>query len=143
MDASGWAIVIGAVFIGITQIVSMILAYLREQAKMVRDMAVAKKVEEVKDQAEQAAEQVKEVKTALEETTSATSEKLDKIAETSDKTHTLVNSNMGVQLKLNAELSRWKADQTKDKSDEAAAIQAEHMFREHEGKQATVDAGRK
>lgn len=55
-------------------------------------------------------------------------------------THTLVNSNMHVQLKLNAELTRWKANQTGDEADERAAQTAQRMLSEHEAKQAIVDA---
>lgn len=53
--------------------------------------------------------------------------------------HTLVNSATGVQLKLNAELSRWKAVQTNDPDHSIAADKAERLYLEHEEKQAKVD----
>lgn len=63
--------------------------------------------------------------------------------------HTLLNSDMGVKMKLNAELSRWKAEQVKDPKHPEhsrlaeyvhAAELAEKLWREHEFKQASVDA---
>lgn len=54
--------------------------------------------------------------------------------------HTLVNSNMGIQLKLNAVNSRWRADMSQKTEDIKAAFEAEKLLREHDAKQATVDA---
>jgi hypothetical protein len=90
--------------------------------------------------ATEAASRVEEVKTTLQTNTTATDVKLQSIAATGEKTHTLVNSNMGVQLKLNAVLSRRLADMTKAPLDISVADQAERLLREHEGKQASVDA---
>lgn len=53
--------------------------------------------------------------------------------------HTLVNSATGVQLRLNAELSRWKAVQTNDPDHMKAADKAEQLYLEHEERQAKVD----
>lgn len=53
--------------------------------------------------------------------------------------HTLVNSATGVQLKLNAELSRWKAEQTGYPDHIKAADKAEQLYLEHEEQQAKVD----
>lgn len=53
--------------------------------------------------------------------------------------HTLVNSATGVQLKLNAELSRWKASQTNDPDHARAADKAEQLYLKHEQQQAKVD----
>lgn len=55
--------------------------------------------------------------------------------------HKLVNSQMGIQLALNAANSRWRADMSKKKADIKAANEAEDLLREHERKQAKVDAG--
>lgn len=66
--------------------------------------------------------------------------KVQTISKSADSIHTLVNSNMGVQLKLGAELSRWKATQTKNKQDVRAADEAERLWQEHEAKQAIVDS---
>lgn len=66
--------------------------------------------------------------------------KLNKIGKVADATHTLVNSNMGVQLRLTAAVSRRLAALTRNKSDLAAAELADKMLMEHEDKQATVDA---
>lgn len=88
-----------------------------------------------------AAIKVEDVRNTLVVTTDITTEKLDKLAKVTDDVHTLVNSNMGVQLRLNAELSRWKADNSKgDKLAEDAAIEAEKAYRDHMAKQHEVDS---
>jgi hypothetical protein len=66
--------------------------------------------------------------------------KLNAIAATGEKTHTLVNSAMGAQLKMHAAVTRRLAILTKDSADVEAANQAEQLLKEHEGKQAKVDA---
>ena len=73
----------------------------------------------------------------------ATVNKINAIAAVTRDVHTLVNSNMGVQLKLNAELSRWKATQMKGSPGEAAAAtaanEAEKLYNDHVAKQHIVD----
>jgi len=116
--------------IGFCSFVSVSLfSYLRQENAAV---ATASKVEEVKVAA-------KQVATTLETTVAKQDEKLTSIAKTGRDTHTLVNSNMGVQLRLNAELSRWKANETKLQIDKDAADLAEKLLDEHLAKQATVD----
>lgn len=78
-------------------------------------------------------------KTAVQSSSDVAVEKLDGIAKTGEKTHTLVNSNMGAQLKLGAELARWKADREPTQQNKDAADLAEQRLKEHEGKQAIVD----
>lgn len=46
LDANGWTIIIAAIFLGLGQIVQMVLTYLRERDKIERDITMAKKVEE-------------------------------------------------------------------------------------------------
>ncbi len=89
------------------------------------------------------AAKVKDVKDTLKMVTTETATKLDKIEKTGEKTHTLVNSAMGAVLKRNAELARWKADRDPTEEHVREAVAAENTLRDHEGKQATVDAGRK
>jgi hypothetical protein len=48
--------------------------------------------------------------------------------------HDLVNSAMGRQLRINAELARWKANTTKEPIDITAADEAEKLYRQHEEK---------
>lgn len=69
------------------------------------------------------------------------SKKLNAIAATGEKTHTLVNSGWGVQLKLGADLSRWKADREPTPENVKAAELAEKTLLDHDAKQAVVDAG--
>lgn len=54
--------------------------------------------------------------------------------------HVLLNSQSLAQHKLNAELSRWKAEQTGDEAHIKAAEAAELLYQEHKAKQDKVDA---
>lgn len=56
-------------------------------------------------------------------------------------THTLVNSNMGVQLLLGMDLADFKAKTTGIPEDIAAATLARTRYQEHVKKQAIVDSG--
>jgi hypothetical protein len=87
----------------------------------------------------EASDRVEQVKVDLAATSDSTDRRLGKIAETGEKTHTLVNSNMGVQLKLGMELSEFKAVTTGKAEDIQAAKLARSMYEEHVKKQATVD----
>lgn len=66
--------------------------------------------------------------------------KLNAIAKTGDKTHTLVNSQMGGVLTLVDELSRWKAGREPTPENIKAAELAARMLKEHDSKQAVVDS---
>lgn len=65
--------------------------------------------------------------------------KLGKIAKTAESVHTLVNSAMGSQLKLNAVATRRLAMLTNAPVDVDAAAIAEKALKEHESKQEAVD----
>lgn len=65
--------------------------------------------------------------------------RLGKIAKTAESVHTLVNSAMGSQLKLNAVATRRLAMLTNAPVDVDAAELAAKALKEHESKQATVD----
>ncbi len=92
-----------------------------------------------------AARKVAEVRQDLHDSTRHTEEQLDTVIETGDKVHTLVNANMGVQLKLNMVVTRRLANLTKGtpdgSADEEAAMIAQQMYVEHIAKQGVVDAG--
>lgn len=68
--------------------------------------------------------------------TSVTLKTIEKVGK---DTHTLVNSNMGIQLKLGMDLSEFKAITTKLPEDIAAANLARSMYQEHVKKQNVVD----
>jgi hypothetical protein len=112
-------------------------AIAREDRLAERTDAVAKAAKESSDAA---AKNVAEVKNTLVETTTATDAKLETIASTGEKTHTLVNSDMGKVLESNRLMSRRIAELTKNADDIAVADLAEESHRAHEAKQATVDA---
>lgn len=142
IDASGYAIIIGAVFLGITQIVGMVLAYYRERDKVERDKVVAAKVEEVKAEATKAAVKVVEVKADLRAVATRQDQKLTSIQEVGNANHALLNSGHEAQLKLGAELSRWKADHEGSEENLIAADKAEKLYQDHVAKQAKVDTDR-
>jgi hypothetical protein len=88
--------------------------------------------QEAKNAAIKAAIATLEVKQSLEITTKGADIKLDSI-------HILVNNNMAIQLRLNMELSKWKAEQTKAPEDIEAAKLAIKMYEEHMAKQGIVN----
>lgn len=88
------------------------------------------------ERAEAKADKVVEV---TKKSTQVTEKRLESIAKVGEKTHTLVNSNMGVQLKLNAAVTKRLADLTNDADDRKAAELAQSMWEEHEKKQHAVD----
>lgn len=64
----------------------------------------------------------------------------EKLAKVADATHTLVNKNMGTQLRLSAAFAKRVANLTNDPQDILIAREAETQSREHESQQAKVDA---
>lgn len=54
--------------------------------------------------------------------------------------HTLVNSQMGEQLRIGMVAARTLANVTKTKENNLLASEAEKKYADHQGKQATVDA---
>jgi len=89
------------------------------------------------------AEKVAEVKQVQEETAAAATEAMASIAKTGEANHVLLNSAHGAALDAVAVLARWKADKTQEPADMLAADHAEKMSRDHQGKQARVDAKEK
>ncbi len=140
IDATGWTVIIGAVVLGIggitTSALNLVIGYKerklaadREDARVVRDRAVAGKVEV-------AAVKVEEVRETLKVSQANTEQKLVQI-------HDLVNSQLGRALSATATLARWKADQTKSAGDVMAADIAERSLADHIEKQAVADATKK
>jgi hypothetical protein len=91
------------------------------------------------EEATEVAVKTEGVRKALIDSNSATSSKLDNLTTQTDKVHTLVNSNMGLQLKIAATLARRLADLTGLESDKKIADGHEQLSRDHELKQAAVD----
>lgn len=97
--------------------------------------------------AKRVAAKVEEVRVATEKSSAIRDEgsaKLEQqlvgIAKVGQDTHTLVNSNMGAQLKISSVALRRLADLTKDAVDIKVANAAEALLEEHVAKQAQVDA---
>ena len=67
------------------------------------------------------------------------SETSERVLVLADKTHTLVNSQMGQQLMLNAITARTLANLTKESKDIASADAAEEKLRLHQKRQDIVD----
>jgi hypothetical protein len=97
------------------------------------------KMAQIKANTQEAATDAHAAKTTLAKNTADTKSQLNDIAEVGVATHTLVNSNMGVQLKLNAALARRMASITGNQDDLRAAELAEALYQEHINKQAVVD----
>ena len=68
------------------------------------------------------------------------SKRLDDISSTGEKTHTLVNSSMGLQLRISSVALNRLAEITKNADDIAAAKLADQSYEEHVKKQTIVDA---
>lgn len=66
--------------------------------------------------------------------------KAEEIKKVGEAVHVLVNSNMGIQLKISAIALRRLAEISKSPKDKEAAKLAEAAFADHELKQAKVDA---
>ena len=109
-------------------IVTLALAWMAQRTKQ----AVEDNTKEARKAAEQAAGKVEAVKNTLDETTLSTDKKLNDI-------HTLVNSNMGVQLKIAATALKRIASMTSHPDDIAASNLANTKLAEHESKQNEVD----
>ena len=73
---------------------------------------------------------------------SMTQVKLAQIQKVGVDTHTLVNKNYGIQLKLTEIALRRVADYTKDPKDMEAAEEAGRLYAEHMARQAIVDSGK-
>jgi hypothetical protein len=131
------------VYVSIATSIAMVastvgVAYLQTRTrKAVEDSSAAAKLS-----AGEAAVQVKEVKSTLETSTSEAMGRIADLQKVTNDTHTLVNSNMGVQLKLNASVTRRLAVMTGNADDIAVADLAQSMYDEHVKKQAVVDAGK-
>ena len=67
--------------------------------------------------------------------------KINRIERVGIDTHTLVNNNMRIQLKLNMELARRMAKVSETEEDMKIADTAEEVYEEHLRKQAIVDKG--
>lgn len=94
LDANSWVLIIAAIFLGISKIVSMCLDYLREQAKIKRD--------------ELAAKEVKEVKSSLSKTTVSVESKLDNVTEKIEEIHIATNSMKDALVKVTGESEKAK-----------------------------------
>lgn len=117
---------------------SSLKKYEQQDAKL---DTVAEKADVVAEKAEVAAAKVEEVKETLVKTEAKNDAKLDKIEDAVVEVYHLSNSAMRVQLNLNAELSRWKANEKPDRPEyEAAALAAEKLLHDHDEQQAIADA---
>lgn len=93
--------------------------------------------------ADKAVVETKEVKEKLEASESKSDSILKNISNTSNDIHTLVNSNMGVQLKITMLLADRVANLTKEPLDYEAANVAHQAYDEHMKKQAVVEERKK
>ncbi len=110
---------------------------------MLQQARAAKKVEEatvaVQHKVEEVAVKAEEVKASLKQTTADKNARLDAIEKTGLATHTLVNNNMGLQLKLTEIATKELADVTGKPEHIRAAAEASRLYKDHMTKQAVVD----
>jgi hypothetical protein len=66
--------------------------------------------------------------------------KVDEAQKVNDATHILVNSNMGIQLKIAMGLANRLAKITKTPEDMADAIETKRIYDDHMNKQSIVDS---
>lgn len=131
-----WQALIGAV-------VTIVLAYMQYRTRTtVQDTADESKVKvkEVRVRVEEVKESVDDIKDAVEQKEGEMAERLKSIARIAQDTHTLVNSNMGVQLEAVARGLREIARLRGLPGDDEAASAAEAAYQDHERKQDMVDA---
>lgn len=151
IDATGWALVVGAVFAGLTalvvQIINLIVGNYREQDKMRREDVAAARMEEIersrKQREEYVAQKVDEVKDEAAHDREHQSEHMQISKEARDevrKVHTLVNSAMAEQLRVASVALRRIADISGLKQDKESADDAEKRLADHIGQQKTLDA---
>lgn len=112
MDATGWSVIFGAIGLAGGQVITAWRSHVN--AGMVRDDIAAKKEDD--------------------------DAKFLRLEKSAESTHTLVNSNMGAQLKISAIALRVVAELRGTPADIEAAEFAEKLLIEHEQKQARVDA---
>lgn len=135
MAGNSWVVMITALAVTgglIAQIALQVLAR----------MEAARVAAQAKADAERAALATEKVAGVLAENTTATTKKLDGITETTQKVHVLVNSAMGVQLRLAAVALRRVAELTGNAADVKAAEMAEEAHKSHEARQQVVDEGK-
>ena len=138
----------GAVIATVSAISTVLLAVLAYMtAKNTKAIKETKQAVEISGEraitaTEDASKAATKVKETLEQNTAevaqiasdradVVNDKLEAIVKTGDITHRLVNSQMETQLRMVAELSRSKANNTKDKADLRAAEIAEKALAEH------------
>jgi hypothetical protein len=161
MTAADWGIIIGAVFVGLTGLATLILSYKervraaeREDARILREEAAALKVEGVRVQAQRAAskvevvaEKTEEVAQALVQSKEETGAKLDEGLKIQRATHTLVNLKTSKQLTTIRDDKQQIVDLVRDRADpnalkvaETALATAKADLDDHLAQQAKVDA---
>jgi hypothetical protein len=114
--------------------------YWAKRAADKRGVKVEAAANKAQTAATHAAEQVVEVATKTEDVRKTLVETDSNVNHKLDTIHTLVNSNMGTQLKISAGLARQLADLTKTESALKIAEEYERLVADHDAKQAQVDS---
>lgn len=140
MNVTEWTPVITAIIGFMSLAVSGYIGLKMAQVKANTQEAVGV-AKEAAIKVEQVAVKAEENAAIVAATSQESSKQMAEIARVGVDTHTLVNNNMGVQLKLGADLSEFKAATTGLAEDIAAAKLARGLYEEHVRKQALVDSG--
>ncbi len=159
LDANGWVMIIGALFLGAGQIVQMVIAWRRELKKIEREDAANQLIAKVAQKQDIATEKVAEVAIKQDEATKKVAEvaekaevaqtksaamhqvlfqetaqqtvMLDAIKQTAEKTAAFVNGATTTQLQVTADALRQLANKTHEPKDIHAADAAEEFLKRH------------
>ncbi len=123
----------------LSTVVLGILAYFTAVANL-NAVSAARKADENAVRARVATQQVQQT---LSVATASTDQKLTDIATITDKTHILVNSNYGASLMATLlalrQVARLTQDPVDKKAADAAVLEAERLYADHQAKQGIVD----
>ncbi len=123
----------------LSTIVLGILAYFTAIANL-NAVNAARKAEDNADRARHATQQVQQT---LAASTASTERRLSAISDVTDKTHILVNSNYGASLMATLlalrQVARLTHDPVEKRAAEAAVLEAERLYADHQAKQGVVD----
>jgi hypothetical protein len=143
-DSTPWPIVIGAIFLGLTQLFSMWLTYRQNRDKLASDKAAADEAG-IREEARVERERIVAEKAAAKAAADAKANKehaeaLLTLTDTATKTFNFANSAMGVALKINLDSVVEKLDKNPSDPELIRAVrEAKERYEGHMAAQAAND----
>ncbi len=143
-SGSAPAVIIGAVGIVLVQLLTIVINYLREDAKIKRELAMElakiKREQELADRVESVREQAEQAARLLKASNIANAKQLNDIAVVGQKTHDLCNSAMLEQKRIYMVKCQASASADATPANIAEARASTEAYEEHKKKQATMEA---